>query len=61
MVVSVKAALAGQGDIAIGNVIGSNSLKIGLILGLTALIYPLKVQLQMLSDWWWGALGGFLR
>lgn len=48
MVVSVKAALAGQGDIAIGNVIGSNSLNIGLILGLTALIYPLKVQLQIL-------------
>ncbi len=48
MVVSVKAALAGQGAIAIGNVIGSNSLNIGLILGLTALIYPLKVQLQIL-------------
>jgi len=48
MVVSVEAALAGQGDIAIGNVIGSNSLNIGLILGLTALIYPLKAQLQIL-------------
>ena len=48
MVVSVQAALAGQGAVAIGNVIGSNSLNIGLILGLTALIYPLKVQLQIL-------------
>lgn len=48
LVVSVRAALAGQGAIAIGNVIGSNSLNIGLILGLTALIYPLKVQLQIL-------------
>ncbi len=48
MVVSVQAALAGQGDIAIGNVIGSNILNIGLILGVTALIYPLKVQLQIL-------------
>lgn len=48
LVVCVQAALAGQGDIAIGNVLGSNSLNIGLILGLTALIYPLKVQLQIL-------------
>jgi len=48
MVVSVQAALAGQGAIAIGNVVGSNSLNIGLILGLTALIYPLNVQLQIL-------------
>ncbi|HAV63322.1 MAG TPA: sodium:calcium antiporter [Verrucomicrobiales bacterium] len=48
MVVSVQAALAGQGAVSIGNVIGSNSLNIGLILGITALIYPLKVQLQIL-------------
>lgn len=48
LVVSVQAALAGQGDIAIGNVIGSNIFNIGLILGVTALIYPLKVQLQIL-------------
>jgi len=48
LVVCVQATLAGQGAVAIGNVIGSNSLNIGLILGLTALIYPLKVQLQIL-------------
>ena len=48
LMVSVKAALDGLGAIAIGNVVGSNSLNIGLILGLTALIYPLKVQLQIL-------------
>jgi cation:H+ antiporter len=48
LVVSIKAALADRGAIAIGNVVGSNSLNIGLILGLTALIFPLKVQLQIL-------------
>jgi cation:H+ antiporter len=48
LVVSVKAAMADQGAIAIGNVIGSNTLNIGLILGLTALIAPLKVQNQIL-------------
>lgn len=48
LVVSIQAALAGQGAIAIGNVVGSNILNIGLILGVTALICPLKVQLQIL-------------
>lgn len=48
LVVSVNAALADQGAIAIGNVIGSNTLNIGLILGITALICPLKVQNQIL-------------
>jgi len=48
LVVSVQAALDGQGAIAVGNVIGSNIFNIGLILSVTALIYPLKVQLQIL-------------
>jgi cation:H+ antiporter len=48
LVVSIKAALNDQGALAIGNVIGSNILNIGLILGLTAMIYPMKVQLQVL-------------
>jgi cation:H+ antiporter len=48
LVVSIQATLAGQGAVAIGNVIGSNSLNIGLILALTALICPLRVQLQIL-------------
>ncbi|MBL8858393.1 MAG: calcium/sodium antiporter [Planctomycetes bacterium] len=48
MVVSVNAAFAGQGDIAIGNVIGSNILNIGMILGLTAVLCPLNVQVQIL-------------
>ena len=48
LVVSVKAAMDNQGAIAIGNVIGSNILNIGLILGVTALICPLVVQNQIL-------------
>ena len=48
LVVSIKAALDGEGAIAMGNVLGSNALNVGLILGLTALICPLKVQLQIL-------------
>ena len=42
--VSVQAALGHQGGIALGNVIGSNILNIALILGLSSLIHPLKVD-----------------
>ena len=42
--VSVQAAIDNQGGIALGNVIGSNILNIALILGLSALIQPLKVD-----------------
>lgn len=47
LVVSLKAAMEGQGAIAMGNVIGSNIFNIGFILGLTALIFPLKVENQI--------------
>lgn len=49
LVVSVKAALAGSGDISIGNVVGSNICNVGLILGLSALITPLAVEKQLLK------------
>jgi len=42
--VSVQAAIGHQGGIAIGNVVGSNILNIAMILGLSALISPLKVD-----------------
>ena len=42
--VSITAALQGSADITIGNVVGSNILNILIILGLSALIYPLKVE-----------------
>ena len=42
--VSLDAALAGKGDIAVGNVVGSNICNILLILGLSALISPLGVN-----------------
>ena len=49
LVVSLKAALVGQEDIAVGNVVGSNIFNIGIILGLTALICPVPVQLQIIK------------
>lgn len=48
MVVSVNAAVAGQGDIAAGNVLGSNIFNIGVILGIAALICPIRVGLPII-------------
>lgn len=42
--VSINAALKGNAAITIGNIVGSNILNILIILGITALIMPLKVQ-----------------
>lgn len=47
LVVSARAALAGAGDIALGNVLGSNIANILLILGLAAMIRPLRIQTQL--------------
>ncbi len=46
--VSMMASFKGQGDIAIGNVVGSNICNIGLILGTSTLIAPLMVNRQVL-------------
>ena len=43
LVVSTQAALAGSPGLAVGNVVGSNIFNIGFILGLTALVQPLRI------------------
>lgn len=47
MAVSVNGAISGQADIAVGNVLGSNIFNILFILGISALIVPLSVHLQV--------------
>jgi cation:H+ antiporter len=47
LAVSVQSGLAGQSDLAIGNVVGSNIANVLLILGLSALIAPLIVAQQL--------------
>ncbi len=44
MVVSAVAALQGNPGFAVGNALGSNITNVGLVLGLTAIFYPLKVN-----------------
>jgi len=48
--VSVNAAFAGNTDIAIGNVVGSNIFNVLFILGLSAIIAPLVVQVQLIRQ-----------
>lgn len=49
MVVSLFAALQGNGGIALGNAYGSNIVNIGIILGVTAIISPIAVQSTILK------------
>ena len=49
--VSVSSALNGSGDIAMGNVLGSNIANVLLILGVTAMILPFPIErLQRVRD-----------
>lgn len=52
LIVSLKAALSGNSDIALGNVVGSNIANIALVLGLTVLIFPMVVDRNTKTiDW----------
>ena len=72
LLVSVDAALRGVPDIAIGNVVGSNIANILLIVGLSALVWPIRVlggtlrrdtgvmmaaALVLIPVFWLGAIG----
>ncbi|MFN9804927.1 MAG: calcium/sodium antiporter [Betaproteobacteria bacterium] len=48
--VSVGAAFEGRTDIAVGNVVGSNIFNVLFILGLSALIVPLLVHVQLIRQ-----------
>src|SRR5690606_1138116 len=48
LVVSVLAAARGQADVAMGNVVGSNILNIAVILGLAAILRPMRAQMRLL-------------
>ena len=52
LLVSIQAAIHGYPDMAVGNVTGSNIANILLVLGLTALIFPLTLQRSsVIVDW----------
>lgn len=49
LVISVMAALGGSADMAIGNVVGSNVFNVLMIIGVTAMVLPIKVGEGILS------------
>lgn len=56
-VVSFLSALQGKADVAVGNIVGSNIFNSLLILGVTALVLPLRYTRGMLKkDMWFGIL-----
>lgn len=44
LIVSINAALKGNSDISIGNVVGSNIANIGLVLGVSGFFYPILIK-----------------
>ncbi|OUC06683.1 sodium:calcium antiporter [Litorilinea aerophila] len=49
LVVSLSSALRGVGDISLGNVVGSNIFNVGVILGLSAVVSPIRIQLGLIK------------
>jgi cation:H+ antiporter len=49
LIVSLMAAWQGQGALAVGNAVGSNIFNIAVILGLAAVIRPMRVQMQLIK------------
>jgi len=52
LTVSVAAALRGSPDLSMGNVVGSNIFNIGIVLGLSALILPMRVHSSAVKMEW---------
>ena len=50
LVVSMVAAIGGSSPIAIGNVVGSNIANVGLVLGISSLIFPIKINLSQIKN-----------
>ena len=52
LIVSVKSALNGFPDLAIGNVVGSNVANLGLVLAVTIILSPIQVERSFYkTDW----------
>lgn len=49
MSIALRSALGGTGEIAVGNIIGSNIANVFLVLGLPALIFPISAQAEGLK------------
>jgi len=50
LVTALIASVEGSSGLAVGNIVGSNLGNIGLILGVAALLYPVRVQLRLIKQ-----------
>lgn len=57
LLISLKAALAGSPDLAMGNVVGSNICNLALVLGITCVIEPIHVRSDSMKIDWPVAMG----
>ena len=60
LTVSLMSAIQGKGDMAIGNVVGSNIFNTFMILGVTALISPIKFDNNIRKDVPYGVVAALL-
>ncbi len=52
LIVSIKSALQGYADLALGNVVGSNVANLGLVLGVTITLSPILIERSFYkTDW----------
>ena len=52
LIVSLKSAIGGHADLALGNVIGSNIANLGLVLGITTILSTITIQKSFYkTDW----------
>ncbi len=49
ILVSLMAAISGFGDLAVGNALGSNIANIGMVLGITLLIAPIRINPRLVK------------
>lgn len=48
LVVSLDSAMRGVDDVAVGNIVGSNIANVCLVLGIAALVHPIRVEARLL-------------
>ena len=56
LLVSTTAVLSGHSAMALGNVLGSNIANVFLVLGLSSLLHPVKVDAQVIGRDYWALL-----
>jgi len=49
LIISLTAVLADKSDIAIGNIVGSNIANVGLVLGISSLIFPITIHFNRIK------------